>query len=705
LNFIAKTISGLEEVLAEELRQLGAQDVEILNRAVGFSGDQRLMYKANYCCRTALRILKPIFSFQLADEDDLYGHIHDHPWEEIMDVAQTLAIDAVVSESELTHSHYVALRTKDAICDHFREINNGRRPSVDVDDPDFRINIHIFGNECDVSLDSSGISLHKRGYRASNAEAPMSEVLAAGLILMSGWDRKSTFIDPMCGSGTLLIEAALIANNFPAGLYRKSFGFMRWNDFSRELWEEVVAEAQSQEIEFDHPIIGNDISSRNLGAARANLKSARLHKDIQLQHGPFSELLPPPGEPGIIIINPPYGERIKTNDIIGLYKEIGNALKRNFTGYKAWVISSDHYALKSVGLKAFQKSTVWNGPLECKFAGFDLYEGSRKIRIESDLDESSVESPIPSSENTDPAESTGSSSSPQPRKPFGKDQQDRPFSRESKSNRDSRNDDRPFRRDDRPRRESRNEDRPFRRDDKPRRESRSEDRPFRREDRPHRENRNEDRPFRREDKPRGESRNEDRPFRRDDKPRRENRSEDRPFRREDRPHRENRNEDRPFPREDRPHRENRNEDRPFRREDRPHRESRNEDRPFRREDRPHRENRNEERPSRREDRPSREKRSDPGFRKTDRTDRPFKKEDSNTRFNREEGKPLSPGRRNAGTNPEPRKEIELYQPQNRFEKPEKTFRRKDGKVNEGNPSGKKEKDPKPKRPRKDKNNE
>ncbi|MBK7213267.1 MAG: RNA methyltransferase [Bacteroidales bacterium] len=377
--YVAKTIGGLEEILADELASLGGEDIEILNRAVSFSGDEALLYKANYWSRTALRILVPVFDFQLADEDDLYSHIYEFPWEDVLNLNQTLAIDAVVSESELTHSHFVALRTKDAIVDRFRERNNGRRPSVDIDNPDVRVNIHIFGSKCDVSLDSSGTSLHKRGYRVSNAEAPMSEVLAAGLIIMSKWDKKSTFIDPMCGSGTLLIEAGLIANNIPPGQYRKSFGFMQWNSFKPELWKTVVEEALELQTEFEGHIIGNDISAKNLAAAKNNIKSAKLHKDIQLSVGPFSELTPPEGESGVVVINPPYGERIKTNDIIGLYREIGDTLKKNFTGYSATVISSDQYALKSVGLKATQKHIVWNGPLECRVATFDLYLGTRKF--------------------------------------------------------------------------------------------------------------------------------------------------------------------------------------------------------------------------------------------------------------------------------------------------------------------------------------
>lgn len=376
--FIAKTISGLEEVLAAELTGLGASNVQLLKRAVGFDGDKRMLYKANYCLRTAQRILMPIFSFQLADDEDLYNQVNSYPWENYLSLQKTLAVDAVVTDSELTHSHFVALRTKDGIVDRFRTLNNGRRPSVDVDNPNVRINIHINGSVCDVSLDSSGASLHKRGYRVSNAEAPMSEVLAAGLIQLSGWKRDGHFIDPMCGSGTLLIEAAMFANNFPAGMYRKEFGFMHWPDFDQELWDEVTGEALDQQTEFEYQIIGSDISPKNLGSARANLKAARLHKDVRIHVSPFAALQPPKGKTGIIIINPPYGERIRLNDIIGLYKSIGNTLKQEFAGYQAWVISSDQKALSFIGLRPTGKHTVFNGQLECRFVHYDLYKGSKR---------------------------------------------------------------------------------------------------------------------------------------------------------------------------------------------------------------------------------------------------------------------------------------------------------------------------------------
>lgn len=378
VTLVAKTIQGLEPVLEEELHQLSAQNVAVLCRAVTFDGDLEMLYKANYRLRTALRVLVPLFDFQFADEDDLYQGVMQFAWEQMLTPSQTIAVDAVSSDSTLNHTHYIALRTKDAIADRCRLHYNGRRPSVDVENPDFKINVHIQGSRCEILLDSSGASLHKRGYRVANAEAPMSEVLAAGLIYLSRWDRQSAFIDPMCGSGTLLIEAAMIANNYAAGMYRRDFGFMHWPGFDPDLWAKTKEGALAEEVEFDHPIIGSDISAKMLAAAKANIKSARLHKDIQLSVSPMEALKMPDEKNGIVLINPPYGERIRLHDLEAQYKSIGNVLKRVFSGYKAGVISSDFKALSLVGLKPTIKYTVFNGPLECRFALFDLYDGSRK---------------------------------------------------------------------------------------------------------------------------------------------------------------------------------------------------------------------------------------------------------------------------------------------------------------------------------------
>ncbi|KAF0199588.1 MAG: putative N6-adenine-specific DNA methylase [Bacteroidetes bacterium] len=381
MKMLAKSPAGLEEILAGELQELGAVNIELLNRAVAFEGTKKELYAANYRCRTALRILVPIAHFTILSENDLYKSVKAIRWEDYLDNSHTIAIDSTVTTSLFTHSHFVSLRVKDAIVDSFRD-RTGERPSVDTENPDFRINIHIYKDEVDVSFDSSGASLHKRGYHVSNAEAPLSEVLAAGMILLTGWDGQSNFVDPMCGSGTLLIEAAMIAMNIPAGQFREEYGFMRWKNYESDLWEEVQNEALEAQREFNYQIVGSDISEHNLRSAGANLKQARLHKDISIKVSPFQEITPPAGG-GLMVTNPPYGERIRVEDIIELYQELGDALKQNFKGYKAWVISSDFRALKMIGLKPMKKYTLFNGQLECRYAGFDLYEGSKRARYQT----------------------------------------------------------------------------------------------------------------------------------------------------------------------------------------------------------------------------------------------------------------------------------------------------------------------------------
>ncbi len=381
IKMLAKSPAGLEEILAGELQELGAKNIELLNRAVAFEGDKKLLYAANYRCRTALRILVPISHFSIETEQDLYTEIKSIRWEDYLGNGNTIAINSTVTSSVFTHSHYVSLRAKDAIVDRFRE-KTSERPSVDIDNPDFRINVHIYKDEVSVSFDSSGASLHKRGYHVSNAEAPLNEVLAAGMILLSGWDAQSNFIDPMCGSGTLLIEAAMIAMNIPAGESREEYGFMRWKDFDDELWEEVQNDALEQQRTFEHKIIGSDISEHNLRSAHANLKQAELTKNVTLKISPFQEMTPPEGG-GVMITNPPYGERIKVEDIVSLYQDLGDVLKQKYKGYKAWVISSDLMALKKIGLKPMKKYILFNGQLECRYAGFDLYAGSKRARYQT----------------------------------------------------------------------------------------------------------------------------------------------------------------------------------------------------------------------------------------------------------------------------------------------------------------------------------
>ena len=377
-QMLAKTIFGLEDVLATELLKLGAKDIEKHNRAVSFKGDKGFMYKANLCLRTALRILKPIKTFNITDEASLYNEIQKINWDELMETKDTLAIDCVLNSTLFTHSQFLSQKAKDAIVDQFRT-KYSVRPSVDLDHPTLRINLHIYHDTCTVSLDSSGESLHKRGYRDKTNLAPLNEVLAAGLVLLSGWDKQSVFIDPMCGSGTILIEAALLANNIPAGYFRNEFGFERWKDFDADLWDLIFDSALSKITNDSQQIIGTDISRNVSRKAKENVHLAKVEDVITIHTSSFEEFEPPQANRGTIIMNPPYGERMDKDDIHVLYKNIGDTLKKRYSGYDAWIISSNMEALKEIGLRPSRKITVFNGPLECKFMKYQMYQGTKKV--------------------------------------------------------------------------------------------------------------------------------------------------------------------------------------------------------------------------------------------------------------------------------------------------------------------------------------
>ncbi|MCF7805082.1 MAG: class I SAM-dependent RNA methyltransferase [Candidatus Marinimicrobia bacterium] len=371
----ATTLYGLEGILATELKSLGAADIKQENRAVTFRGDKRLMYRANLELRTALKVLVPIHSFTARDEKTLYHYIREVDWSQYLDLSDTLAVDSVVHSKHFTHSKYVALKTKDAIVDQFRK-KTGKRPSVDVEDPSLRINLYISHDECIVSLDSSGDSLHRRGYRRSGDQAPLNEVLAAGMIQLTGWDRNSHFIDPMCGAGTILCEAAMYARNISPGIYRETFGFRKWPDFDAYLWEEVRAEARAKVREFGYLVIGSDRSGNALDAARENIVRAELDDDIRLSRTPFEERTPSV-DSGILVMNPPYGERMKVEDIKAFYGEIGDQLKQHYPGFDAWILSGNLEAIKHVGLRPAENITLYNGPIECRFQKFPIYRGSK----------------------------------------------------------------------------------------------------------------------------------------------------------------------------------------------------------------------------------------------------------------------------------------------------------------------------------------
>ncbi|MCG2431928.1 THUMP domain-containing class I SAM-dependent RNA methyltransferase [Aequorivita xiaoshiensis] len=376
-KMVAKTLFGMEELLAQELRQLGASSIELGTRNVSFEGDTGFMYKANLCCRTAIKILKPITAFNIFTEEDLYKKVYEMPWENYMDVKGSLAVNATVFSDVFTHSQYIALKTKDAIVDRFRD-REGVRPDVDLDHPTLRINVHIDRNICTISLDSSGESLHKRGYKVESTLAPINEVLAAGILMLSGWQGQCDFLDPMCGSGTMLTEAALIACNIPPNLNREEFGFETWPDFDIDLYEKIEEAALKKVRDFPHKIYGFDSDPVAVHKAKENIKSANLQEFIEVRQQDFFESKKQGEKSLYMVFNPPYDERISVNDIREFYSSIGNTLKRGYPGTQAWMITSNMEALKFVGLRPSRKIKLFNGKLESKLVRYEMYEGSRK---------------------------------------------------------------------------------------------------------------------------------------------------------------------------------------------------------------------------------------------------------------------------------------------------------------------------------------
>ncbi|MDY2916654.1 MAG: THUMP domain-containing protein [Muribaculaceae bacterium] len=376
-NMVAKTLKGLEAVLADELRALGAEDVAPGRRMVSFRGDLETLYKANLCCRTALRILKPFYSFKADDADTLYDRVKEFDWGSLMTLDKTFAIDTVVNSDTFKHSRYVTYRVKDAIVDWFRDRYGDKRPGVRLTDADVIINVHINGGDVTLSLDSSGESLHKRGYRTAQTEAPISEVLAAGIILMSGYRGQCPFVDPMCGSGTFLIEAALIAANIMPGVYRKNFAFEHWPDFDAELFERLWND-DSAERPVEFPIIGADISPTAVDIARRNIRSAGVGRYINLEVKPISQWTEAPVPAGILVTNPPYGERISAPDMDALYQTIGSRLKHVFPGWHAWIIGYREEYFEQIGLAPSEKVSLMNGSLDCELREYVIFEGNKR---------------------------------------------------------------------------------------------------------------------------------------------------------------------------------------------------------------------------------------------------------------------------------------------------------------------------------------
>ena len=378
-QMLAKTFKGLEQVLAKELIELGANNVQIERRAVSFTGDMRMLYTANFCLRTASRVLVPIATFKAKKTDDIYEQVKLLDWAQYMTAKNTFQIDATVYSDLFRHSQFITYRVKDAIVDWWME-HSGVRPNVQLTNSDLYLNVHIAGDTVTLSLDSSGESLHKRGYRVANTQAPINEALAAGMLLLAGWQGQSDFYDPMCGSGTLLIEAALIARNIAPGIYRKGFAFEKWANFDADLFEDIYSD-DSRERDFQHKIYGSDAGFYAVQVANKNIQSANLQRDIEVKQIRIEELklADQSTEGALVMMNPPYGERLSQDkNVLRLYQDIGTALKHQFSGATAWMISSNEEALKCVGLRPAKRIHLVNGDLDCLFNQYVLFKGDRK---------------------------------------------------------------------------------------------------------------------------------------------------------------------------------------------------------------------------------------------------------------------------------------------------------------------------------------
>lgn len=375
VELIAKTFMGLEPVLAQELAQIGAKNITLGRRMVSFSGDKEMMYRANFQLHTAIRILKPIKLFKAHNADEVYDEIKSIDWSQYIPAGNTFAVDSVVYSSDFRNSRFVTYKVKDAIVDQFRE-KTGVRPNISVSNPDIRLHIHISDDDATMCLDSSGDSLHLRGWRKETVKAPLNEVLAAGLIELAGWKGEVDFIDPMCGSGTLLIEAALIAKNMSPGLYRKHYAFEKWPDFDKDLLDKIYND-DSMEREFEHHIYGFDADMKAVNTARNNIKAAGLSQYITVNQADFKDFRQPENK-AVIVTNPPYGERITTADLLGTYKMIGERLKHAFTGNEAWILSCKDELFEQIALKPSLKIQLFNGSLECEFRKYTLFDGTIK---------------------------------------------------------------------------------------------------------------------------------------------------------------------------------------------------------------------------------------------------------------------------------------------------------------------------------------
>ncbi|OUT97385.1 MAG: hypothetical protein CBB92_08555 [Flammeovirgaceae bacterium TMED32] len=373
LKIVVKTLHGLEEVLMKEVELLGGQNIKKRKRAVECEGKLPFLYEANLNLRTALRILVPVYEFTARNETELYDQVKSFDWSQFLDVRQTFAIDNTIFSEYFTHSKYTALKMKDAIADQFRE-KFDLRPSIDVEKPDILFNLHAYQDKFTISLDSSGRLLNQRGYRDPGHQAPLNEVMAAGLLQLAGWNKNIPLVDPMCGTGTIIIEAVLMGLNIPPQINQKEFGFKNWNNFQPMMWNRIRAEAQGKIRSAPLMISGGDIDGHAVALAKGALKKLRMGRDVQIRQVAFEDFIPK-FQTGMIITNPPYGERIG-EDVDNLYKKLGDSFKNNFSGFDAWILSSNVQALKQLHLKPSEKMALFNGALQVQFCKYNLQEGA-----------------------------------------------------------------------------------------------------------------------------------------------------------------------------------------------------------------------------------------------------------------------------------------------------------------------------------------
>lgn len=424
-KIIVKTLAGLENVLANELSELGLQNVEVGRRAVHCTGNLESLYRINMQCRTALKVLKPIHEFEAQNADEVYEAVKSLDWENFLALDKSFLIDSVVFSTNFSHSKFVAYKVKDAIADYFMA-KYDKRPSVGLSNPDLRINIHIAEDQCTLSLDSSGESLHKRGWRSGQTDAPINEVLAAGILLMAGWKGQCDFYDPMCGSGTFLVEALMIAKNIAPGLYRDSFAFEKWKDFDQDLLDSIYND-DSTEREFAYNIYGSDIHPPAVKIAEENIKSAGFSKYITLTNESFANV-EPLGEKGMLVTNPPYGDRLQMPGLNFLYETIGERLKHHFVGFDAWIISHKEECFNNIGLRPSQRINLLNGSLECQLRQYEMFGGTKKDHVVKRLKDGEIRKDGPKikifKKVSEKKFDSSKSKFPKPQKDFGKSRDD-----------------------------------------------------------------------------------------------------------------------------------------------------------------------------------------------------------------------------------------------------------------------------------------